>query len=374
MKVALDVSAMPERLAGAGRYVVELTRRLPDYGVDPTLVTRRHDAARWRALSPSSKLSSVVPDGRGARLLYEAWSLGSGDAARTTEVWHGPHYTMPHRGDLRAVVTIHDLTFFTDPAWHERTKVAFFRRSITYASRHARVLICVSDFTSRQLDLLLPDHAPVVVAPHGVDLERFSRSDTGDRDVFASRNLDFDVPYIVFVGTIEPRKGLDVLLDAFADVARADADVELWIAGQDGWGMDAFDALVQAHPASRRIRRLGFVDDELLPALLRQSRAVAYPSRGEGFGLPVLEAMACGALVVTSADTVMAEVAGDGATLTKVGDSVALAHALVETLDLDVAVRASKAEVARRRAETFTWAQSMDRHVAAYEQARGTLT
>ena len=232
MKVALDVSAMPDRLAGAGRYVVEVTRRLANYGVEPTLVTRRHDGARWHDVAPSAKLSSVVPDGRGARLLYEAWSLGSGDAARTTDVWHGPHYTMPHRGDVRAVVTIHDLTFFTDPSWHERAKVAFFRRAITYASRHARVLICVSDFTSRQLDELLPDHAPVVVAPHGVDLERFSRSDTGDRDVFASRNLDFDVPYIVFVGTIEPRKGLDVLLDAFADVARADADVELWIVDQ----------------------------------------------------------------------------------------------------------------------------------------------
>ncbi len=94
-----------------------------------------------------------------------------------------------------------------------------------------------------------------------------------------------------------------------------DSTIELWLAGQAGWGTGPVEAQIAVHPFAGRIRRLGFVDDAVLPALYRQARAVAYPSRGEGFGLPVLEAMACGAMVVTTADTVMAEVAGDAASL-----------------------------------------------------------
>ncbi len=126
-------------------------------------------------------------------------------------------------------------------------------------------------------------------------------------------------PYVFFVGTIEPRKGLDVLLAAYRELASADADVELWLAGQAGWGVGAIEQLVVEHPYANRIKRLGFVDDDVLPALLRRARAVAYPSRGEGFGLPVLEAMACGSSVVTSAGTVMEEIAGNGARLVPIG-------------------------------------------------------
>jgi glycosyltransferase involved in cell wall biosynthesis len=370
MKVALDVSAVPEHLAGAGRYIYEVARRLPASGVTTTLVSRRNDGTRWRAWSPDATVAAIVPEGRVPRLFFEAVSLGTSDVARAADVWHGPHYTMPRRGKTPTVVTIHDLTFFTNPEWHEKSKAVFFRRAISYAASHADVLIGVSDFTASQIEEFLPGHAPVIVAPHGVDLAHFALDAGNDASLLRAHQLPVDVPYVFFLGTLEPRKGLDVLLGAFDMLSRNDTLTELWIAGQTGWGLKDFAAEIAGHPASTRIRRLGFIGNEMLPVLFRQSRAVAYPSRGEGFGLPVLEALACGAYVVTSLGTVMADVAGDAASLVEVGDATALAHELKRLIACSDTDRAAHASRARARAELFTWDASMARHLEAYELAR----
>lgn len=369
MKVALDVSAVPARVAGAGRYIVELARRLPSHE-STTLVTRRDDGDRWRSLSPDALVAPLVPSGRAERLVYEAWRLGQSSVAREADVWHSPHYTMPRRCAAPTVVTIHDLTFFTNPEWHERSKVLFFRRAIAYSAVHARVLVCVSEFTARQLDEVVPVHAHVVVAPLGVDLEAFSRQGSNDETIFQRHGLATDVPYVFFLGTVEPRKGLDVLVEAFTHLAVVDDTLELWIAGQAGWAMEEFDEALLRHPGASRIRRLGFVVEELVAPLLRRARVVAYPSRGEGFGLPVLEALACGAMVVTTADTVMAEVGAHAVSLAVAGDPEALAGALSRDLALSADQRAQRSSVARARAEEFSWEYSLAQHLEAYELAR----
>ena len=370
MKLALDVSAVPDRVAGAGRYIAELARRMPGLGVETTLVSRRDDRERWREWSPGATLAPIVPNGRAQRLVYEAWKLGVSPVAVGADVWHSPHYTMPHRRSSPTVVTIHDLTFFTNPQWHEQAKVTFFRRAITYAAQRADVLISVSEYTARQIDHLFVEHAPVVVAPHGVDLDKFCPEGDHDDALLASKGLPLGVPYIFFLGTFEPRKGLDVLLRAFAELADDDPDLELWLAGQSGWGLGEFEDELAGHRAASRIRRLGFVDEPVLPALIRGSRCVAYPSRGEGFGLPVLEALACGALVVTSSNTVMSEVADDTAVLAAVGDAEGLATALRIQLERGDEERARLGSSARARAELFTWDASMTMHLSAYHLAR----
>jgi glycosyltransferase involved in cell wall biosynthesis len=370
MKLALDVSAVPPRLAGAGRYIGELARRVPASGVETTLVTRRDDTLRWHDWSPSTHIASIVPNARPPRLLYEAWLAGRSAAARCVDVWHAPHYTMPHGGSTPTVVTIHDLTFFTNPEWHERSKVAFFRRAITYAAAHADVLVTISEFTARVLDEQIPKHAPVVVATLGVDLERFTADSSGDAELLRAHGLLAERPYIFFLGTFEPRKGIDVLLDAFQEIAARDDEVELWLAGQPGWGLKGIEAKIADHGALSRIRRLGFVDEAALPALIRQSRVVAYPSRGEGFGLPVLEALACGACVVTSSDTVMSEIAGGAALLARAGDATQLAEVLTTALELNDVERSARATHSRSRAESFTWDSSIAQHLKAYEMAR----
>ncbi len=370
MRVGLDVSAVPAQPAGAGRYIVELAHRLPGH-VATNLFTRSTDTERWREIAPGAQLSGRAPSNRALRLLYEREILGRSEAMKSVDVWHSPHYTMPHHSSRPTVVTIHDLTFFTNPEWHESSKVRYFRQAIRFAAKHADVLICVSDFTARLLADTVPTLAPIVVAPHGVDLQRFSTSGIDDEVLFAQSGLSTTTPYVLFVGTLEPRKGLDVLLHAFAELARDNDDIELWIAGQAGWGEGSFTSLLERHPVRNRIRKLGFVSDELLPALLRGAEVVAYPSRGEGFGLPVLEAMAVGASVVTSAKTVMAEIAGSVAHYAAPGDAGELAQALADALAEPPRSRKARMTAARLRAQQFTWEASVAQHLEAYRIAQG---
>jgi glycosyltransferase involved in cell wall biosynthesis len=356
-------------MAGAGRYIGELARRVPATGVDTTLVTRRDDTLRWHDWSPSTHIASIVPNSRPSRLAYEAILAGRSATSRSVDVWHSPHYTMPHRSTTPTVVTILDLMFFTNPEWHERSKVSFFRRAIAYSATHADVLVAISEFTARQLDEHVPRHAPVVVATLGVDLEKFSTDSSDDVELLRSQGFATDRPYIFYLGTFEPRKGIDVLLDAFEEIARRDDGVELWLAGQPGWGVKDIESRIARHEALSRIRRLGFVDETVLPALLRHSRVVAYPSRGEGFGMPVIEALACGAVVETSADTVMSEVAGGAALLARAGDAEQLVDVLMTALAMSDAERAAFSGTARARAEIFTWDHCIAQHVKAYETA-----
>jgi glycosyltransferase involved in cell wall biosynthesis len=370
MKVGLDVSAVPQQPAGAGRYIVELAQRLPHH-LPTELLSRSDDIERWKAIAPQAEILGGVPTNRLLRLLYERELLGTSRAVKGVDVWHSPHYTMPHRSSRPTAVTIHDLTFFTNPEWHEPAKARFFRQAIRYAAKHADVLISVSEFTAQLLSECVPTKVPVVVAPHGVDLEHFAPVGVNDEVLFVSAGLSESTPYILFVGTLEPRKGLDVLLHAFAELARENDEIELWIAGQMGWGESSFAPLLERHPVRNRIKRLGFVSEELLPALLRRAEVVAYPSRGEGFGLPVLEAMACGASVITSAKTVMAEIAGPTARYSTLGEAGELAQVLAEALAEPFARRKERTVAARLRAQQFTWDASIAQHLEAYRIANG---
>ena len=377
LRVALDVSAVPERPVGAGHYILQLAGGLaarPD--VDLVLCSRAGDRARWAPLVPAANLRAEAPDPRPLRLVWEQLRLGALVAAAGASVHHGPHYTMPRRCPVPSVVTVHDLSFFDEPRWHERSKVLLFRRAIARAAREAAVVVCPSQVTADALHRWCRVEAEVVVAPHGVDVARF-RPDEPEPGADAARlaaldaRMDGEHPMLVFVGTLEPRKDVPTLVRAFASVAARHPEALLVLAGGAGWGADDVAAAVAASGLGRRIVRTGYVDDDAIPALLRSATAVVYPSLYEGFGLPALEALACGAPLVTTRGTAMEEVAGASAVLVAPGDVDELADAL------DAALRGTGDDRAasERRAlgfgivEQHTWARSTDLHVAAYRRA-----
>jgi glycosyltransferase involved in cell wall biosynthesis len=379
LATSLDVSAIPGRPAGAGRYVIELVRALGSIeDVALTLVSRKGDADRWRRLAPSSRLVDRVWASRPLRVGYEQWLLGPAVTHLSDPaiaVHHGPHYTFPHGlSGVGTVVTVHDLTFFDHPEWHVRAKVPFFRRAIRRAARDADVIVCVSETTAGRLRALLSPRAQVVVAPHGVDLARFRpepQAEMPDGDLLERSGCPRDLEYILHLGTIEPRKGIAPLMAAFDRIAAAHKGLDLVLAGIDGWGSEEVERAVASSVHRGRVRRLGYVDDQVVPALLRCARVVAYPSYEEGFGLPALEALACGSPLVTTSSTAMAEVAGTAAWTVPPGDAPALAGAL------EAALGAGAGELGRRRAEGieraagFTWERTAAAHLEAYRAAAG---
>ncbi|MGO9855735.1 MAG: glycosyltransferase family 4 protein [Acidimicrobiales bacterium] len=372
LALALDVSAVPTRPGGAGYYTMALADGLSRRdGVALTLVARRGDEERWHEVAPGAAVHAVVPSSRPGRLAFEQIGLSSVLRSLGPQVHHGPHYTMPARSPVPCAVTIHDCTFFDHPEWHQRSKAAFFRRAIRRAALEAGVLVCVSQVTADRLRDCCEVRAPVVVAPHGVDHRRFSPAepaDGEDRALLGPLGVPSHRPLVVFVGTLEPRKGVAPLVAAFDEVARSDPEVVLVLGGQTGWGMAETErALAQARHADR-IVRTGYLPDPAVPALLRQASVVAYPALEEGFGLPALEALACGAPLVTTEGTAMAELAAGAALLVPPGEAGALAGALRTALDQGRATerQARGIEVARER----TWEASVTQHLRAYAVAR----
>jgi glycosyltransferase involved in cell wall biosynthesis len=378
LALSLDVSAVPLRPGGAGYYTMEVARGLSARDdIALTMVSRRGDEERWQTLAGGAgSVVGAVPVSRPGRLAFEQMRFPELLGSLGVQVHHAPHYTMPERASVPCVVTIHDCTFFDHPEWHVRSKALLFRRAIRRASLHAAALVCVSEVTASRLRACCEVRAPIVVAPHGVDHQRFTPAEPAprfDRAILESSGVPLDRPLVAFVGTLEPRKGVASLIAAFDQVADSQRDAVLVLCGQIGWGLrETEEALVNARHGDR-VLRVGYLPDAAVPALLRQATVVAYPALEEGFGLPALEALACGAPLITTEGTAMAEVAQGAAHLIRPGDVPALA----ETLGLVLEGGKEAPDVSRRRAlgvtvaARFTWSASVSRHVEAYEVARG---
>jgi glycosyltransferase involved in cell wall biosynthesis len=368
VRVLLDVSAVPDRPVGAGVYTIELARRLATLDdLDLVLLARSDDGPRWRELAPAAELRALVPDRRPTRLAWEQ-TAGPRVAARLgVDLWHGPHYTLPLRARLPMVTTVHDLTFFDHPEWHRRAHGLFFRRMIPAAVHRAAVCVCVSQVTATRLAAVIPHRGADIVARHGVDHEHFRAEgdEAADRAALAAHGIT--PPYVAFTGTIEPRKDVPTLVRAFAEITPDHPELRLVVAGGDGWGADHLRVAVATSGVASRILRTGYLAHALLPALLRRAAAVAYPSLEEGFGFPALEALACGAPLVTTTGSAVEELVGDAALLVAPRSPGALAEALRRAMSPDHTAWARTAGPAR--AAGFTWDASVATHVAAYRRA-----
>ena len=373
IRVGVDVSAIPEEPRGAGRYVIELVRALARRGyVDLSLETRRGDVDRWTTAAPGARVSGVVPDARLRRLAWDPIGAPRFVDRWGIEVFHGPHYTMPEIAKVPKIVTIHDLTFFDHPEWHEKVKVSFFTRAIKVAVKRADALVCVSDATARRLHELLAPKQPVHVIPHGIDHDRFRPDDPDGRDLERITELRIGGRYIAFLGTLEPRKNVAGLVEAFNRIAPSHPDLVLAVVGGTGWANERFERAVATSPYADRIVRTGYVPLESLPAVIRGAAALVYPALEEGFGLPALEALACGTPAVTTAGSVMDEVAKGVAYTAPPGDVAGLA-ACIDSL---LAEPRDEERVAQGLAvaAAYTWDATAEAHERVYAEVAGGVS
>ncbi|HEU5152025.1 MAG TPA: glycosyltransferase family 1 protein [Iamia sp.] len=322
-------------------------------------VAARHDGpppAPWVPPVPVRHLPLPRP------LLYETWhAVRRPRVERATGPVDLVHATAVAVPGTRAplVVTVHDLAFLVAPEQATKHGLRFFRRGTELARRHARLVLVPSEATAAECRAAGFDPGRIRVVPWGVDAALAGAADV-ERARAAHR---LDRPYVLFVGTVEPRKNLPRLVRALARLDRD--DVELVLVGAEGWNED-LGALLAALPG--RARSLGFVDPADLGPLYAGAAVVAYPSLREGFGLPPLEAMAQGATVVTSRGTATEEVVGDAAVLVDPTSVEDIAAGLDRALS-DPAGAADRGARARARAALYTWDRTADLTLSAYHEA-----
>ncbi|KZM33917.1 glycosyltransferase family 4 protein [Oerskovia enterophila] len=370
MRILLDATAVPADRGGVGRYVDELVPELAAAGIDLTIVVQHRDVEHYRRLAPDASVVAAPAwtARRPARLLWEQTGLPMLVRRIKPDVVHSPHYTMPLLTRTPVVVTLHDATFFTTPELHLRSKAVFFRTAIRVAARRAARLIVPSRATRDEVVRLVGARPEkFTVAYHGVDHGLFHPTTVAEQSRVRESLGLAEASYVAFLGTLEPRKNVPALIRGWVAACTDRVDPPaLLLAGGRGWD-DKVDAAIEAVPAHLTVRRTGFLPLEDLPAFLGGAVVVAYPSLGEGFGLPVLEAMACHVPVLTTRELSLPEVGGEAVAYCGT-DAASIGRELAGLLD-DPARRGMLAEAAAERAVGFTWAAAARLHAETYEAA-----
>jgi glycosyltransferase involved in cell wall biosynthesis len=367
MRIAINTLLLKRKPHGVGNYIKNLVWSLGrlDSANEYLLLGSRENLCHFAAL-PTNFEIHFAPSHPVQRILWEQTVLPLKLLRNKIDLYHGPAFVVPFAKTCPRVVTIHDASFRLTPECHSHQRRIYYRAIVPAIMKASDGIITVSKSAkSDLLDVAAVPPGKVSVIPLGVDpqfqpvaaphlLERIRRKYGLPRD------------FILFVGMIEPRKNLETLVDAYlADSLSARFDLVL--AGSLGWGYSHLLRKIAASGAPDRIRLPGYIEAGDLAALYSAAAVFAYPSFYEGFGLPVLEAMACGTPVVTSSVSSLPEVAGTAALLADPHDSGALASALHSILS-NANLRADLSRRGLDRAKSFTWTRTAEKTLALYRR------
>jgi glycosyltransferase involved in cell wall biosynthesis len=376
MRIGLDVSAAVHQRAGAARYAAGLATALAGLGTPHDFVGVY--AAPGPA-TPAPHLPGVTPRPlRGSvrrlrlrLLLAHLTGRPAGAPLADLDLFHGCDFVAPPLGAVPTVVSVHDLSFVHLPECHTPLNRWYLRLAVPRAARAAAAVLVPSASAARDLRqwLGLPEDR-VAVVPPGVDA-RFRPA--GDPAALRALRERLGLPrrYLLFVGTREPRKNLGTLLAAYRALRAGGAGCGLVVAGAPGWRVRALERELGALAAAGEVVLPGFVAEDDLPGLYAGAEALVLPSRAEGFGLPVLEAMACGTPVVAARAPGLAEAAGDAGLLVEPGDAEGLARALRAVLE-QPALRAGLTARGLARAAGFGWPATARATLGVYQRVAGT--
>jgi alpha-1,3-rhamnosyl/mannosyltransferase len=353
LTVGLDTTYGYLSDTGIGRYVQSLSAALAGLE-DPRVVELA--AVRDPAKRRARRLAQAVRREAG----WYPLRLSRRAVAAGCTVLHVPHPTVVRAGRLPLVVTVHDLQPLIRPSLFTRWPRAQLRASIPVVRRAARV-VTHSEATRQAVVEQLGVPADRVVTAHLGVSAGFGPTDPAQR----LARLGIEGRYLLSVGALEPRKNLPTTVRAYERVVAAAPDVRLVVVGPRGWRNREFDSLAARSPG---VKVTGYLPDGDLAALYSGAACFVYPSLGEGFGLPVLEAMACGAPIVASNRTSLPEVVGDAGLLTDAEDEEEVSDAILRILTSEE-LSAELSERARRRAAEFTWERCAATTARAYREA-----
>lgn len=350
MRVAIDCGSLLDLPTGVGRYTKELSEALTGRGID---------LVRFAVAFGGSSTAGIKRWRVPARAAQFLWThFDRPEITRLTgpvDLVHGTNFVLPALGDAVGVVTVHDLSFFRDDAFPGSRRL---RDLVPWSVDRARRVLCPTDAISEEVaDRFDIDRALIVTTYEGVAGGFFGGVPLSDPALAA---MGIPRPFVLAAATLEPRKNLARLIEAWSSLA---GELEGWtlaIAGPEGWGPEL--------PKVAGVKLLGWIGDETLPGLMAAAEIFCYPSLYEGFGLPPLEAMAAGTATVAGRYSAAPEVLGDAALLVDPTSADEIAEALLR-LATDDGRRASLALSGRARAASYTWEGAALRTIEGYSGA-----
>lgn len=359
------------RSAGINGYIYNLLRALP--AADPAL---RYTAFVGQQGQPPQHARLAVRRASWhterplARILWEQLVQPAAVARTQPDLLHALAFVSPVLARTPSVVTVYDLSFAHYPQRLPAMRRVYLRLFTRWSCARARRVIAISQSTARDLHMTLGIAAHKIdVAPPGVG-EQFAPLPQADIAAFRAQK-GLPERFLLFLGTLEPRKNLPVLLRAYAQLPAADrAHVHLVLAGGQGWMADAIFATIEQYDLGATVYLPGYVPADELPLWYNAAEAFVYPSVFEGFGMPVLEALACGTPVLVSDVSSLPEAAGDAGLRLPPDDVPAWTNALTQVIG-DAAWRAESRAQGLAHAAQFTWARTAAQTVASYRRALG---
>jgi glycosyltransferase involved in cell wall biosynthesis len=354
MRIAIDGLPLTQPLTGVGHYTAELARHLalsnPEDQINVVsprrFLTKPEGPENLRCFCPT-----INP-------LRRAWwrkNLATYLSQNSIDVFHGTNYELPPQANCATVVTIHDLSTLLHPEFHEKRIVERAREQLPNAATNATLVVTPTESIRGEVHEQLNVPLDKVFAVAESARECFRPANFDETATLRNR-LGIGNKFVLYVGTIEPRKNLLNLVQAFEEISAEYKDVKLVVTGRKGWLVDGFYEYIKSSNKRDRIVLTGYLHDEELRLLYSSCTIFVYPSLYEGFGLPPLEAMACGAAVLSSRIASIKEVVADGARLIST-DMQSIATAIRELLS-NIGARNALAESGSRRATEFSWTQT----------------
>ncbi len=356
MRVGLDGYPLSESRTGVGHYTLELARALAlNFPTD-----------QFELVSPQPYATPVIEENELPNLAFikaksssvrgHWWSVGLPLYARRArfDLFHGTNFELPLWQRRRSVLTVHDLSTLLSPELHRQPLVRRARVRLPLAVKMASAIVTPTEAVKRELCQHLKIKPEKVTAIHEAPRGFFQPVSESESAAIRKR-LGAEGDFLLFVGTLEPRKNLLTLLKSFAQIVR-DTSLcpQLVIAGGEGWLMSETESFVKSSGISERLLFTGYLQDGELRALYSSCKTFIYPSVYEGFGLPPLEAMACGAPVIASRIAALQEVLGDAAILIDPLDADSLARAIVDLFESDQQ-RQDLRSAGLKHAAKFSW-------------------
>jgi glycosyltransferase involved in cell wall biosynthesis len=366
MHIGIDYTAAVHQGGGIGRYTRNLIRALADCDTDDqyTLFVAG-GLADGDGLGPwaaNFRVRSVPLSDRWMHILWQRLRLPLPIQLITgpLDLFHSPDFMLPPTGRTPAILTVHDLSFLRLPQFFVSGFREFLEKAVSRAVKRARHVLADSECTRRDLmELMGVEPERVSVLYPGVE-SRFQPVRDAETLNWVRNRYQLPGRFVLGLSTLQPRKNFEGLIEAFSLLLAARggepeiADLDLVIGGGRGWMYEGLSSKVERLGLVERIHFVGFVGDDDLPALYSLASAFAFPTWYEGFGLPVLEAMACGTPVVAADNSSLPEVVGEAGLLVDAADPGALAEALARLLT-DPGLEAQLATAGRRQARRFTW-------------------